>query len=98
VASITVHEIEAQLGGTPPSARNAFLRVLAAVLNYGVKREWLQSNPVQKNRQIRSGSRRHPNTTTPTTFKHYYSPCLELDLALLPYTALALLPTSDQGK
>jgi len=45
VCDITPDEIEAEMAGMTPSVRNAFLRNLRAVFNYGVKRDKLAVNP-----------------------------------------------------
>jgi hypothetical protein len=47
-SDLTVRRIEEALQAFTPSVRNAFQRYLRAVLNYGVKRDYLSVNPVLK--------------------------------------------------
>jgi integrase/recombinase XerD len=89
VASITKGEIEAALAGAPPSARNAFLRVLSAVLNYGIKREWTDMNPVKKVDRAEV-ARGDIEVLSLKEARGLLSACVELDPALLPYHALGL--------
>jgi integrase len=48
VADIHPGDIEAELDAMTPAVRNAFLRNLRAVFNFGVKRGWIERNPVSK--------------------------------------------------
>lgn len=48
VAEILPQEIEAEMEGMTATVRNAFMRNLRAVFNFGVKRGWLTENPVLK--------------------------------------------------
>lgn len=48
VCEISAADIEDQLRGMRPSVRNAFLRYLRAVFNFGVRREWCSDNPVRR--------------------------------------------------
>jgi integrase len=45
---ISAHDIEKELIGMSASVRNAFLRYLRAVFNFGVRRDWCQENPVKR--------------------------------------------------
>ena len=89
VASITAKEIESDLAGTPPSARNAFLRVLSAVFNFCIRRDWLEVNPVRKidRADVEHGAIR---ILTVDQTQSLLSACLKLDPPLLPYHALGL--------
>ena len=89
VASISRDDIEAQLAGVAPSARNAFLRVLSAVFNYAIKRDWLEANPVQKVDRAEV-DRGEIKVLTVEQAQGLLSACLELDPALLPYHALRM--------
>ena len=46
VSEIQPEEIEAEMGAMTPAVRNAFLRILRAVFNFGIKRRKLEMNPV----------------------------------------------------
>jgi integrase len=48
VCDIAPADIDAETAGMTPAVRNAFLRNLRAVFNFGVKRSWLETNPVSK--------------------------------------------------
>ena len=48
VAHITPADIEAAFGGVPPSSRQILGKMLNAVLNHGIKRDWLTINPMAK--------------------------------------------------
>jgi integrase len=48
MAQITSAEIEAQLTGIPPSAKNAILGRMSALFNFSIKRGWCLSNPIEK--------------------------------------------------
>jgi integrase len=89
VASITRGQIETALAGAPPSARNAFLRVLSAVFNYCIKREWMDTNPVQKIDRA-DVARGDIEVLSIGEARGLLSACVELDRALLPYHALGL--------
>jgi integrase len=89
VASISKGQIEAALAGAPPSARNAFLRVLSAVINYSIKREWMDTNPVQKVDRA-DVERGEIKVLSLKETRGLLSACVEIDPALLPYHALGL--------
>ena len=48
VAHITPADIEAAFGGVPPSSRQILGKMLNAVLNHSIKRDWLVINPMAK--------------------------------------------------
>jgi integrase len=48
VCDIGPADIDQETSGMTPAVRNAFLRNLRAVFNFGVKRGWLDGNPVSK--------------------------------------------------
>ncbi|MDR3403523.1 MAG: site-specific integrase [Chthoniobacter sp.] len=89
VASIARDEIEGALAGAPPSARNAFLRVLSAVFNYCIKRDWLETNPVQKvdRADVPRGAIKILQVGETRAL---LSACLDIDRELIPYHALGL--------
>jgi len=47
-ADITVRDLDDVLSGEKATVKNAWMRYLRAVFNYGVKRDHLSSNPVGK--------------------------------------------------
>lgn len=48
VAEILPQDVEAEMDGMTATVRNAFMRNLRAVFNFGIKRGWLEENPVLK--------------------------------------------------
>jgi integrase len=88
VSEIAPTEIEAEMDGMTPAVRNAFLRNLRAVFNFGVKRGWLESNPVSKLdfEKIKSGE---IVTLSPPEAEALMN-AAEADNDLLPYHALGL--------
>ena len=48
VCDIGPADIDAQMDGMTPAVRNAFMRNLRAVFNFGVKRGWAETNPIAK--------------------------------------------------
>ena len=89
VASITRGQIEEALSGAPASARNAFLRVLSAVFNYCIKREWMDTNPVKKVDRA-DVARGDIEVLSIKEARGLLSASVERDPALLPYHALGL--------
>src|SRR6266446_7055461 len=45
---ISADEIDQELSGGSASVRNAFLRYLRAVFNFGIRRDWCQENPIRR--------------------------------------------------
>lgn len=48
VCDITHREIDGALAGSTPASRNAHLRNLRAIFNYGIKKEYLIDNPIAR--------------------------------------------------
>src|ERR1700730_8147319 len=48
VCDIEPADIDSETNGMTPAARNAYLRNLRAIFNFGVKRSWLERNPIAK--------------------------------------------------
>src|SRR5438094_10423496 len=48
VSRVTPAQIDEQTSAMTPSARNAKLRVLRAAFNFGIKRDYLARNPIEK--------------------------------------------------
>ena len=89
VSTISRKEIEAELDGVPPGARNAFLRVLRAVFNFAIKREWTESNPVLKI-DMADVDRGEIKVLTLKQTGGLLSASLKIDPEMLPYHALGL--------
>jgi integrase len=88
VSEIGPAELDAQMNGMTPAVRNAFLRNLRAVFNFGVKRGWLETNPISKLdfENIKKGE---VVTLSPTESEALMT-AAESDNDLLPYHALGL--------
>lgn len=86
VADLQPRDIEAELDGMTPAVRNAFLRNLRAVFNFGVKRSWLEENPVSK-LDFETINRGEVVTLTPKQAEKLLK-AAELANDLLPYHAL----------
>ncbi len=48
MSQIEPGHVETELEGMTPTVRNAFLRNLRAVFNFGIQRGWLEKNPIAK--------------------------------------------------
>jgi integrase len=48
VSRISAREVDQETRGMTPHVRNSFLRVLRALFNYGIKRDYLAYNPIDK--------------------------------------------------
>jgi integrase len=88
VSEIAPADLEAQMDGMTPAVRNAFLRNLRAVFNFGMKRGWLESNPVSKLdfEKIKNGE---VVTLSPAEAEALMR-AAETDNDLVPYHALGL--------
>jgi integrase len=89
VCDIEPGDIDAEMNGMTPHVRNAFLRVLRAVFNFGMKRSWLASNPVSK-LDFEVVRRGEVVTLTPKEAESLLLAGAAIDNDLLPYHALAL--------
>jgi integrase len=89
VYDISPADIDAEMDGMTPAVRNAFLRNLRAVLNFGVKRGWLETNPIAKLdfETVRKGE---IVTLTPDEAEGLMRATEKNDPGLLPYHALGL--------
>jgi integrase len=88
VSEIGPTELESEMDEMTPAVRNAFLRNLRAVFNFGVKRGWLETNPVSKLdfENIKKGE---VVTLSPAEAEELMT-AAESDNDLLPYHALGL--------
>jgi integrase len=84
---ITVRDLDAVLQGEKATVRNAWMRYLRAVFNYGVKRDYLASNPIAKLdfAEIVKGD---TQIFEPKMAQAILNDCLTNDLAFLPYRVL----------
>lgn len=89
VADLLPQDIEAEMDGMTPAVRNAFLRNLRAAFNFGVKRSWMEANPVAKI-DFESIKRGEVVTLTPNEAESLMSAATASNNDLLPYHALAL--------
>ncbi len=85
---ITGDDIEREMEGMTPSVRNAFIRVLRAVFNFGIRRGWCEMNPV---RHLDMGSIRfRKEILTNPQVTALLKAAVETDLELLPYHLLCV--------
>lgn len=77
-------DIEPLLAGLGPSSRNACLRYLRAVFNFGIKREFLVENPVNR-LDFAERRRREVETIPGDQVQSMLEHALSEDLELLPY-------------
>src|SRR5262249_6465916 len=89
VAQITPAQIDQALRGMTPSVRNSILRSLRAMLNYAMKRGYVEQNPVAK---VEFSTVRPAETQiyTPDEVQAILDDCMEHDLSLLPYRVLTI--------
>jgi integrase len=86
-ADVTVRDVDEILKGEKATVKNAWMRYLRAVFNYGVKRDYLATNPIDKLdfEQVTKGE---TEIFEPGVVKAILDDCLEHDLALLPYRVI----------
>jgi integrase len=84
VSDLSVRRLEETLQAFRPSVRNAFQRYLRAALNWGMKRDYLSSNPALKLdfQEIVNGE---TEIVEPEMVEKILLDCLKNDLGLLPY-------------
>jgi Site-specific recombinase XerC len=88
VTDLQPNDIESELAGMTSAVRNAFLRNLRAVFNYGVKRGWLDQNPISK-LDFETIKRGEVVTLSPKQAAALLK-TVELNRDLLPYHVLGL--------
>jgi integrase len=88
VCDIEPAEIDRQTQGMTPAARNAFLRNAKAIFNFGVKRGWLEQNPIAKI-DFDEVKKNEVVTLTPNEAESLMLATRD-DVELLPYHALGL--------
>jgi len=89
VCGITAGDIETALRRETPSNRNGFLRYLRAIFGFGMKRGYLERNPVG---QIEFSSVKlgEVQVYTPDEVSRLLNDCLANDINLIPYRVLTL--------
>jgi integrase len=83
-ADINVRDLDELLLGEKPTVKNAFMRYLCAVLNWGVKRDYLAGNPVNK-LDFEDVVKGDTEIFEPEIVQAILQDCLDNDLALLSY-------------
>ncbi len=88
VSRISAREIDEETRGMTPHVRNAFLRVLRALFNFGLKRDYLTANPIEKLdfESVRNGEVQVLSHQEAHKLMNAASECGDL----LPYHALGL--------
>jgi hypothetical protein len=86
-ADITVRDLDEVLKGEKATVKNAWMRYLRAVFNYGVKRDYLATNPIAK-MDFEEVVKGDTQIFDPATVKAILNDCLEKDLAFLPYRVI----------
>jgi integrase len=87
VADITVRDLDAVLNGERPTVKNAFMRYLRALFNFGLKRDYLPTNPIAK-LDFEEVIRTETQIFAPDTVAALLNDCLQNDLELLPFRVL----------
>jgi integrase len=83
-SDITVRDLDALLEGEKPTVRNAWMRYLRAVFNWGLKRDYLASNPIGK-MDFEDVIKGDTQIFEAKDVQAILKDCLENDLPLLPY-------------
>lgn len=88
-ADITVRDLDELLKHEKATVKNAFMRYLRAVFNWGVKRDYLTENPIDK-LDFEEVVKGDTEIFEPKIVQALLQDCLENDLALLPYRVLGI--------
>jgi integrase len=83
-SDITVRDLDAILEGEKATVKNAFMRYLRAVFNWGLKRDYLASNPIAK-MDFEEVVKGDTEIFEPKKVQALLDDCLENDLAFLPF-------------
>jgi integrase len=86
-SDVTVRDVDELLKGEKATVKNAWMRYLRAVFNFGVKREYLASNPVAK-LDFEEVVKGDTEIFDPADVQAILIDCLEHDLSLLPYRVI----------
>jgi integrase len=87
VSDIGHADLEPVLQPLPPAMRNAQLRYLKAVFNFGKKRGWLEANPIDR-LDFREIARKEVETVPSSIVRKMLDHALENDLELVPFLTL----------
>src|SRR5258708_5360619 len=82
-----IRDLDELLKGEKATVKNAWMRYLRAVFNFGVKRDYLASNPVAK-LDFEVVVKGDTEIFDPATVQAILIDCLEHDLSLLPYRVI----------
>ena len=83
-SDITVRDLDALLEGEKPTVKNAWMRYLRAVFNWGLKRDYLASNPIGK-MDFEDVIKGDTQIFEAKDVQAILNDCLENDFSLLPY-------------
>jgi len=83
-SDITVRDLDALLEGEKPTVKNAWMRYLRAIFNWGLKRDYLANNPIGK-MDFEEVTKGDTQIFEPKDVEAILNDCLENDLPLLPY-------------
>jgi len=89
VCDISPADVDQETDGMTPAVRNAFLRSFRAAFNFGIKRGWLETNPISK-LDFSPIHRGEVVVLTPDETEALIRSAERNDPALLPYHALGL--------
>jgi integrase len=89
VCAITAGDIESALRRETPSNRNGFLRYLRAIFGFGIKRGYLERNPISQI-EFSTVKQGEPQVYKPDEVARLLDDCMANDLGLLPYRVLTL--------
>jgi integrase len=89
VSDISYRDLEPLLIKITPGGRNAVMRYLRAVFNYGIKRGFMVENPISR-LDFAERPRKEVETLTNDQVKAMLTHALADDLALLPFLVLGL--------
>jgi len=89
VSDITHRELEPLLSAITPGGRNAVMRYLRAVFNYGIKRGYLIENPISR-LDFAERPRKEVETLSNKQVEAMLKDALDKDLPLLPFLVLGL--------
>lgn len=85
---ISVHDLEAILEPLKPSVRDAFRRYVRAVFNFGLRLDYIASNPAAKLEPCKP-AKGETEIFTPAEVRRLLESALNDDLEFLPYRVLA---------
>jgi integrase len=83
-SDITVRDLDALLEGEKATVKNAFMRYLRAVFNWGLKRDYLSSNPIAK-MDFEEVVKGDTEIFEPKLVRALLDDCRKNDLAFLPF-------------